>query len=59
MKRPPENRCRSQASCAVTIGLRGKAIATAVPNFIFVVCSATVISGRNGSCPASGVTTES
>src|SRR5436309_5074967 len=59
MKRPPEYRCRSQAICAVTNGLRGKAMATAVPKRSRWLCSAIIIIGKNGSCPASGATTES
>ena len=58
-KRPPEKRWRSHASCAVAIGLRGNTIATFVPRAILVVCSAAIISGRNGSWPASGVVTPS
>src|SRR4030042_4033570 len=40
-------------------GLRGKAMATPVPNFSRWVCSATIISGRKGSWPTSGVMMES
>ena len=59
MKRPPEKRWRSQDIWATAKGLRGKAMATAVPKRSVCVCSAMIISGRNGSWPASGVTTES
>jgi len=41
------------------MGLRGNAIATLVPRWIVEVCSAAIVSGRNGSWPASGVQTPS
>jgi hypothetical protein len=40
MKRPPERLCKVQALMAVTAGLRGKAIATAVPIPTFLVAFA-------------------
>ena len=43
------------AVCATTRGLRGNAMATLVASVIRVVCSAAIVSGRKGSCPASGV----
>jgi predicted RNA-binding protein with TRAM domain len=54
MKRPPESACRSQAFCAITIGLRGKAIVTAVPSSIVRLCSAAISSGKKPLCCVSG-----
>ena len=45
-KRPPESCCRSQATWAVTIGLRGNAMATLVPKVMRLVCSAATTTGR-------------
>ena len=56
MKRPFAARCRSQLISAVIIGLRGKAIATAVPSETRSVFTAASANGRNGSFLISGVT---
>ena len=53
MKRPPVRVCRSQATLARVIGVRAKAMATAVPSPMVDVCSAATASGTNGSCLAS------
>lgn len=47
-------RRRSQANCAVTMGLRGNEMATPVPIRARRVSSARIICGSNGSCAASG-----
>src|ERR1700730_15329865 len=49
-KRPPEAFWRSQAVCANTMGLRGKATAMAVPSCRRSVFTAATARGRKGSC---------
>ena len=55
MKRPLDCAAKSQAICAVTIGLRGKATAIAVPSSMRSVAAAACVSGRNGLCDVSDV----
>ena len=49
MNRPPDRACRSQATCASTIGLRAKPTAMAVINSMRSVWGAARARGRNGS----------
>ena len=58
-KRPFEAVCRSQQAFATTIGLRGKAMATAVPSSIRFVAVAATACARNGSWRFSIVSTPS
>ena len=53
--RPPDSACRSHACAASVIGLRAKAMATAVVSSSRSVASAASTSGRNGSCGPSNV----
>ena len=46
VKRPPEAFCRSQAMCAVIIGLRENTVAILVPSLIREVLVAATASGR-------------
>ena len=59
MKRPFDAFCRSQALCAVIVGERGNAMATAVPSWTRSVASAAAASGKKGLWAFSAVTTAS
>jgi len=59
VKRPPDNCCSDHAVIAVTVGLRGKAIATAVAKRTRVVARAASASAMNGSQLVSAASTPS
>ena len=56
MNRPPDSFCSVHALSAVTVGLRGKAIATAVPSRSSVVACAARASTVKGSSLVSSTT---
>ena len=53
MNRPPDRAARSHAAWAVTIGLRGKAMATSVPSTMLSAASAARAQAMNGLWAAS------
>ena len=56
MKRPRDSFCNVQALIAVTVGLRGKAMATEVPIFSLRVAWAASAMTMNGSSLVSSTT---
>ena len=52
--RPAESAARFHEATAVTIGLRGKEMATDVASCTRCVAIAAIASGMNGSCASSG-----